>query len=317
MRSLDDVKAWLSQASTGTCETSAAPFWRLLQRFSPEGRIVTVRRPVEEVLASLCKLAHYPDLGDLRRLLLRLDAKLDQVEGRVKGVLSIPFSSLEEESSCAEVFQHCLPYPHDHSWWKTCAERNVQVNFSALVRYAQANQSALARLVGQGKEAMLKDLALRPASREGLEITLEPFPSFLSSCEWLFRQHCAQVGEDPENWKKKNLPLMQKLCDMGVMQILVGRVEGRAYGYLMTLVSPSLEERGKMSAQHATFFSSPKFPGLGLRLQRASLQSLAAQGVSETFMQAGIRGDGERMGTLYKRLGAQDFGRMFRIDLAA
>jgi hypothetical protein len=49
-RSLDDVTSWLSQPCTGTVETAASPFWRLL----PAGvRVVTVRRDVWDVVGSL------------------------------------------------------------------------------------------------------------------------------------------------------------------------------------------------------------------------------------------------------------------------
>src|SRR5215472_6751131 len=52
-RSLDDVRSWLSQPCTGTVETAAAPFWRLLRAMAPGVRIVTVHRPVAAVAASL------------------------------------------------------------------------------------------------------------------------------------------------------------------------------------------------------------------------------------------------------------------------
>ena len=46
-RSLDDVRAWFSQSYTGTVETAAAPWWRLIQRLRPD----CACRPSERVRA--------------------------------------------------------------------------------------------------------------------------------------------------------------------------------------------------------------------------------------------------------------------------
>ena len=85
----------------------------------------------------------------------------------------------------------------------------------------------------------------------------------------------------------------------------------------MTLISPSLEAEARLSAQHTAFYSDSSFPGLGLKLQRAAAKKLKERGVYEIFMRAGIRGNGNRMGSLYKRLGAEDFGKLYRVELGA
>ena len=88
------------------------------------------------------------------------------------------------------------------------------------------------------------------------------------------------------------------------------------FGYLMAIISPSLESPDVVSALHTTFFADGTFPGLGMRLQRASIAALREKGVGEVFMRAGVRGSGPKMGALYQRLGATDYGRMFTLSLA-
>src|SRR5215472_8322044 len=83
-RSLDDVRSWLAQPYTGTVETAAAPFWRLLERYSPEARIVTLRRPVAAVAASLARGGLCVDDAVMRRLQMA-DRKLEQIEHRLAG----------------------------------------------------------------------------------------------------------------------------------------------------------------------------------------------------------------------------------------
>ena len=55
--SMTAMRAWLGQPCTGTVETAAAPFWRLLTALRPDARIVVkLRRPVPDVVASLMAL---------------------------------------------------------------------------------------------------------------------------------------------------------------------------------------------------------------------------------------------------------------------
>lgn len=316
-RTLDDVKAWLSMPNYGTCETGGAPFWRLLMKYAPDVRVVTVRRPIEEVIESLRKTGTDLDSQQVTKILTSLDRNLDQIEGRMPNVHSVRFADLADELPCAQVFEYCLPYGHDQDWWRNAAGVNVQVNFPALMRYAKANLPAMIKLASQARQTMLTDLAMEPVDMAGVTIRQESIGDMIRDCPDLFRRHCLAVGEQPENWMNKNIPTMRKLDEMGLLQIMIGRSNGKPFGYLMTMVCPSLEEEGRLSAHNALFYAAPEMPGLGLKLQRAALASLKEKGASEAFMRAGIRGDGDRMDVLYRRLGAHDFGRVYRVELAA
>lgn len=87
------------------------------------------------------------------------------------------------------------------------------------------------------------------------------------------------------------------------------------FGYLMSVVAPSLDSPDVMLAEHTIFYASPQISGLGMKLQRAALDALRARGVNEVFMRAGQRGSGPRLGTFYRRIGAEEFGQMYRLDL--
>jgi hypothetical protein len=52
-----------------------------------------------------------------------------------------------------------------------------------------------------------------------------------------------------------------------------------------------------------------------MKLQRASLAALRERGVDEVVMRAGHRGSGPRLGTIYRRLGAEEFGNLYRLEL--
>lgn len=317
MRSLDDVKAWLSQPNTGSCETAAAPFWRLLQKYAPDIKVVTVRRPVAEVVESLRAVGWREDKASVTRNMEAFDRKLDQIERRLPNVMSVSFGALEQEDTCARIFEHCLPYKHDGWWWQGKAAENIQINFPALVRYVTANITAIQKLAAQARETMFSDLNTSPVRLESVTIEEGSMDDLIRDCEPLFRRHLTEVGEAPENWLNKNIPLMKKLYELGVMQIMIGRSNGRAFGYLMSVISPSLEMEDRTLAHNSLFYAAPECSGLGLKLQRVALRRLKEKGVHEVFMRAGVRGSGNRMGTLYRRLGAQNFGEMYRVQLGA
>jgi len=68
------------------------------------------------------------DDDGMARIIGRLDAKLVQIERRLPDVLATTFAELGTENGCARLFEHCLPYAHDHGWWAHLDPINIQVN---------------------------------------------------------------------------------------------------------------------------------------------------------------------------------------------
>jgi hypothetical protein len=309
-RSLDDVATWFNRPNTGTVETAAAPFWRIV----PEHvRTVIVRRPAGDVLDSFKRLGFNVDAS----LISRLDTKLDQIEARVPGVLSVQFRDLADEAVCARVFEHCLPYQHDHAWWEAFAGMNLQTNFANTIRYYAAYRPQLDKLAGLAKHASLATMAPPVRVRDGFTIQQERFDEWYRDATPLFREHMAKTGQAIDDYTRKNLPVLRAIDQIGYMTITTARSNGRMFGYLMAVISPSLDDRDMLSAMHLPFFASEAVPGLGMKLQRSSIEALRAKGVGEVFFKAGVRGDGPRLGVIYRRLGAVPAGEMHRLELDA
>jgi hypothetical protein len=310
---MDDITAWFSQANTGTVETMAAPWWRLVP---PSVHTVVVRRPVRDVVASLMGLGIAFDEAKLWHVMTRLDQKLDQIECRVPGVLSVRYRDLVNEGVCKEIFEFCLPYRHDPIWWSTLEGLNLQINMLSMMRYWQAYSPQLMKLGNIAKFRTLRALRGPSSEIDGVTIVQEPFDTFIRDGQRLFDEHLIEVGEAPDDWKKKNLPEMRAMYERGNLIVTTARSNGRMFGYLMTVIGPSLE-KSALSALNLTFYASTDIPGLGMKLQRASREALREKGVEELFMRAGPRGSGPRLGSLYRRMGAESFGEMFRLDLVA
>lgn len=316
MRSLDDARTYFTQPNVGSVETGVAPFWRTLESIVPQARIVTIRRPVGDVVDSLMRVSGCR--FDRTRIELQaryLDRKLDQIERRA-GALSFHYDDLKRAEVCRSIWRACLPYPWDYGHWASVADVNVQCDLRAMMRYAEAYRPALEKLAAIAKHRTVARMNLRPVSMAGMTFQAEAFDDWLRDARSLFDEHLVQVGEAPGDWQRKNLVLLRQLHKAGALQIMTARMNGRMFGYLMSIIAPSLETEGRTVAAHTTFFASPDAPGLGLKLQRAALVALKDHGVGEAAMQAGARGSGPRLATMFKRLGAQEDGQVFRLQLA-
>jgi GNAT superfamily N-acetyltransferase len=318
VRGLDDIRSWLAQDYAGTCETAAAPWWRYVQKYRPDAKIVVVRRPVDEVVDSLM---HIPgvrfDQEKLVTLMRRYDRALDIISKRA---LTVAFSDLAQEATCQQVFEYCLPYKHSRQHWLSLANVNLQCEFLAMMRYVEAHRHQVSRA------AMLATRGLRferPQStlldKDGIVIREETFDVFYRDGKDLFAEHLVAVGEAPDNFPRKNIALMRRLDEAGFLSVVTARVNGRMMGYLMTILAPSLESETTTTATQTTFFATrdAKNMNLGLKLQHAAIEAARRRGADEVLMRAGVRGAGPKMGALYRRLGAEDHGQIFRLSLEA
>ena len=157
---------------------------------------------------------------------------------------------------------------------------------------------------------------LKPGSvdrGDGIVFAREELDTFLSEDGHLFEAHCISVGERPNEWQDKNWALMKRMQAQGYLHLTTARRQGVLLGYLMALVSPMLYALDSTEGLHTLFYTDPKVPGLGLRLQRASIEFLRGVGVDNVILRAGHRGNGPRLTALYERLGAKPVGRLFAI----
>lgn len=310
-RSLADVKSWLSQDDTGTVETAAAPFWSLLP---PNVRVVTVRRPVEGVMGSLAKVLRF-EPPVMRALIGRLDRKLDQLEARLPNVRRFEFDDLAQEETCAALFQHCLSLPHDHDWWQAHDSLNIQVNIQHELRYYTAHKPQLEKLARVAYHEIVRGMRRRPVQPpDGVTFQQETLHQAFTdpSAQWLMTQECAQLGEDPQAWRGMNLPLFERLEAKGNLHIFTARSNGRMFGYIVSAVGEAYHGRDQLEAEQVSFFAAPGWTGLGRKLQHAAIEDLRAQGVDRVMM---FQPDSARVGLLYRRLGAQQTGQRYVLEL--
>jgi GNAT superfamily N-acetyltransferase len=283
-------------------------------RDQPAARIVVVRRPVPDVLASL---ARQGIAGDAVTAAIRAnDRKLEQIAHRVPAALPVRFADLAREDVCAAVFEHCLGYTHNPAWWRAWSACVVSGDLAAQARYVQAYLPALSKLARAARQRTLVTMARPATPPSGFTIQDEDFDTWYRDAVPLMREHMITIGQDVDEYKARNIPALRRLDAAGAMQIMTVRSNGRMFGYLMSIFGPSLDVEGRTEALHIPIFVSKDCPGgLGMKLQRAAIDALRAKGVNDLFGRAGVRGSGPRLGSFYRRLGFEDCGSMYRLDL--
>src|ERR1700691_902749 len=277
-------------------------------------KTLIIRRPVDQVVDSLMRTGVKFDEAVLWRNMRFLDAKLDQIECRVPGALSVAFDDLTKDEVRARVFEYCLPLNYDAVWDDAMNPVMIEINFPAMMRYYQANVEQLAKLARAAKQKILDDFMRKPVISQSFTFQLETVDDVLRDGESVLNEHAILVGENPEIARTtKNFDLMRKLESMGLLQVTTARSNGKMFGYLMAIINPSLADPGKQEACHTSFCTSRDAPGLGLKLQRASVEQLRQRGVDQVVLRTGTRGLGPRMGVMYRRMGAELFGELYTL----
>lgn len=165
MRSIEDLKSFLSQDYIGSSETAASPGWRLIQHYRPDCKALVVRRPVFDVVDSLMKIPLAEFIYKrpvLENGMSYLNRYLDQIEREHPNVLSVKFEDLHDRETCKRIFEFCLEQPFEQTWWEAWAPINVQINTVALLRYRHAFRAQIDRFKAECKHE------LRRLRKEGL-----------------------------------------------------------------------------------------------------------------------------------------------------
>ena len=146
VHSIEEMLHLFHSDNVGFSDTAFSYGHALIRHFVPNVREVVIFRPVEEVMASIKKI----DVSDVaiydfallernmrygERCLYKIAQKPD--------VLVVNYKDLDNEEVCKEIFEHCLPEVFDRSHWLNLKDRNVQVNFKAVLSYYLANREKI------------------------------------------------------------------------------------------------------------------------------------------------------------------------------
>jgi hypothetical protein len=117
------VKAYKEEGMFGTVELEGMIGWQIIRKELPHLRIVTVRRPLQEVYLSIAEMKMQPHLTNLAEMNELLNAISSQ-----PGVYTINSADLDSPTVCKWLFEYCLELEFDFDWWSHMTMINIQVS---------------------------------------------------------------------------------------------------------------------------------------------------------------------------------------------
>lgn len=155
-----------------------------------------------------------------------------------------------------------------------------------------------------------------PDFGDGVTVQEEPWPRFWRDGQALFRKHETEIGPRVGGGRRElNVPLVEEMDRRHALQVVTARCNGRMAGYLVSILSPSIDVAGTVNAVATAFYVDRDFRGVGPRLMHRSIDLLRAKGASEVLLRTGLLGSGPKAGALYRRLGAVPNGELYTLKL--
>lgn len=145
----------------GTVETGAMYGWKTIKSRLPDATLAVVRRPREEVLASLAALG----ITDFADELTARESMLDCISS-LKGVLTLEYLALTSLEGASELYKHCLGQELAPEWYEHWSQVNIQIDFPTRMAEIAANLPRLARL---RDEITLENTRVSGLARIGLQ----------------------------------------------------------------------------------------------------------------------------------------------------
>lgn len=296
---LDSI--WHTRA--GTCETAAVKAHELIRIAMPSAKVLTIRRPVEDVISSLAKFG----LVGLDEELALRDRLLNGAE--LIGAQRVEYETLSDVNVCAQLWETLIGTQFDFLWWQRCSQTNIQVKMDERIAQLVARQPQFQKL-----EAEVAAL-LRSHNPKFYRVGREGWSSIWADARALGEDNHAEVGNtyrfDPDD------ALISEAERCGVFLGLSARCNGELIGYASWSISKNPECCGMILADQGAWYVQRGHFGIGRRLLDIGLGYLRQLGVHEAQLHAPMVGRGAKLGTIYERMGATAVQTRYSLSLGA
>lgn len=288
------LRALLAMPHTGIVETGLGFAAPVIRRFIPDCRFAVIRRPVADVEKSLAAKGVVMVAGELAKM----DGYLDEIEA-LPGTVSVTFDELGTEEGCRRISEHCVG-SFDAERFRRMNAENIQVDFAARIKSLFDNAARYQGLVREFRSLM-----------SPVDVQREGWDSFYPECLSVVAEHAAEIGEiRPEMPFDPDYDLAAALDRDGRLGLITARAAGRLVGYLFFAVSRSIESRTVLCATQGACFVLPEFrqQATGPRMFKAGIEEMKRMGVKMVYLRHGPRGSSKKLGSLYRRMGAEHTG---------
>lgn len=306
-RTTDDFINTMFISARGSVETAGVLGVRLWQARIPNLRIVLIRRPLADVIASLEKFSVDFDHDDL----WRKNAMLDELSLQ-PGVESIDYADLSN-NDCTD-------------WlWEYCNETAVPAGLSTVMQGQNLQIDMAVRLTLLQDEApritgLKLDLAERLGELDGksrLIVREESFYTCWQECDALGKLHWDETHADWEASRPYNVDWneLEAQFRSGALHIVSARVAGKLVGYMFWHIFPDPESRGLWLANMGPWFALAGNAKAAHKLYIHSLDMLRGYGIDNAILHHRTLGRGANLDKFYLRHGAKLIQQNFLLPL--
>ena len=296
---LAEMRAALAVPRTGTVETNMSRAAPMLRTWFPEAPIVVVKRPVDDVLASMTRIGWQME----RSYLEAEDRNLDVI-GTLPNAITVPYHQLSTKRGCKAVFEHCLRRPFDFEHWKRFRYRNIQVDPKAHGDFVGTKLDQLQSLFTE--------------INSHVTIQVEGLETVLRDGQALFALHREEAGSFAGLPFDPDIDLFRAFQAAGKLLVVTARTPLGLLGYLAFTISQCPESRSVVVANQNVFFVDPAHRGsIGRQMHDYARKVLQQSGVGGLMMRSGVRARGPSLKHLFRRLGAHSMGEMYYLPLGA
>jgi len=275
----------------GTVETGTQDAHHILRQAMPTAKFVTIRRPINEVCQSLAKFG----ITNQEKELHRRSQVLDDIEA--KGAFSIPYHALKDARICSALWEYLLEdVPFDFEHWRDMDEKNCQIDVQQHLAFLASRRDHIINL-----QAEVGTLTV--TGGEFYRIAWEPMASAYEEALPLMQAHLQESDSSEHHPLKPNVTLLSELEKQGMFRVMTARVNGKLVGYLTWTISPDAESEGVILADQGAWYCDPEHP-IGRKLLDHSLKELKAAGIHSVHLHHPPSGRGQKLGSLFKRMGA-------------
>jgi L-amino acid N-acyltransferase YncA len=132
---------------------------------------------------------------------------------------------------------------------------------------------------------------------------IEPWGTYYRDCQQLWIEHYDEIAVQKDRMEMKpDVASYKALEELGKLQIVVVRDDGRMVGYILSVIRPHLHYANVLCGfEDAYFLSKTHRRGMiGVKLIREAVRHMQAVGVQKVFFMTKAALD---MGSIFERLG--------------
>lgn len=311
----DFLDCFWQRGMIGTVETGAMEAGALLRYALPAARFVAVRRPLDEVEASLARFGVVGMRPELERRERCLTDLVDNL-----GAVQVHYTNLVQEGCCAALFEYCLGVPFDAAWWGKYRNSNIQVDLATEMARSAARSASIEAVKAETRA--LTDAISSNNPPQFARVGLERWDTFWPEAKRLGEDHYEEVGSAKRPGPAYGLDadLMAQMDATGLLRIMTARVNERLAGYCLWSITRDAERGGVPIADQGPWYVAPfanRALKLGMRMVNASIEMFRSMGILDLELHHNIEGRGARAGAWFQRLGAVEYQRRYSLHLEA